>query len=124
MTHGLTTTYLKYWNKLLFAHRLNIKDSSVETKTILDACTIPTPYLIIDESVVNQTKCSHVVVTTAPPLTMWTFCLALSAIVQMLLAGSCKSCADLTKSTSCARLEERLQYQRPFDMLLLPVKGD
>jgi len=49
--------------------------------------------------------------------------LALSTVVQLLVAGSPKSYADLTKSTSRVRLEERLPHRRPFDMLLLPVKG-
>ena len=83
ITHGLTS-YVRCRNQLLLAHRPIIQVSAVESKSIWDTCTTPTTHLIIDESIVNQTKCSLVVVTTAYLLTIRTAFPALSAVVQML----------------------------------------
>ena len=68
ITHGLTN-YLRCRNKLWLSHRRNINASVVETKSVSDACTMLAPHLIIDESVLNQTKCSLVVMTTTSLLT-------------------------------------------------------
>ena len=87
ITHGITN-YLGCTNKLLLAHRRNIKASVVETKSVSDACTMPTPYLILDESVVNQTKCWLVAMIIASLLTIKTTFSVLYTVVKLLLVGS------------------------------------
>jgi hypothetical protein len=87
IAHRLTN-YLRCRNKPLFAHKHNVKASVVETKLIWDVRTMLAPHLIIDESVVNQTKCSLVVMTTASILTKWLTFLALYAVHQVMLVGS------------------------------------
>jgi len=54
-THSLTI-YHRHRNNLLFGQNPNINDSIVDTKSVWGTCKMPTPFLIIDESVKNQTK--------------------------------------------------------------------
>ena len=68
ITHGLTN-YLRCKNKLWLVHKRNITASVVETKSVSKACTMLAPHLIIDESILNQTKCLLVVMTTTSLLT-------------------------------------------------------
>ena len=109
ITHGLTS-YLRWRNKPLLYHRLNIKASAVETMSIWDMYTMPTPYLIIGESVVNQTKCLLVIVTTVYLLTTWTAFPALSTVIWMLLAGSYYRCTKVHKLTDSALLRDHRHF--------------
>ena len=87
MTHRLTD-YLRCRNKLLLAHRPNIKEGTVETKSIWDTCTMTAPYLIINEFMEKYIKPFVARMTTASLLYIRSACPALSAVVQMMLAGS------------------------------------
>ena len=113
ITHGLTS-YVRCKNKLLLVHRPIIQVSAVESRSIWDTCTTLTTHLIIDESIVNQTKCSLVIVTTAYVVTIRTAFPALSTVVQMLLARSWYRYTNVEYFPDSASVREHRHHQNPF----------